>query len=83
MTIKLINSSLLFAAITLSISFTVNATENLKSEVEKSYNSYLKDLFVHFYQNPELSLVKTKTASRLKNLFLRIIALTLKSSQHL
>nr|WP_297349822.1 amidohydrolase [uncultured Glaciecola sp.] len=65
MTIKLLKSSLLFAVITLSLSFTVNASENLKSEVEKSYNSYLKDLFIHFHQNPELSLVETKTAARL------------------
>jgi hippurate hydrolase len=38
---------------------------DLKVAIETDYNNYLKDLFIHFHENPELSLVETKTAARL------------------
>lgn len=37
----------------------------LKAAVQKDYSGYLKDLFVHFHQTPELSLVENKTAARM------------------
>jgi metal-dependent amidase/aminoacylase/carboxypeptidase family protein len=42
-----------------------SADAELKAAIAKDYDSYLKDLFVHFHKNPELSLVETKTAARL------------------
>ena len=42
-----------------------NAAETVKQAVEADYNSHLADLFLHFHQNPELSLLEHKTAARL------------------
>ncbi|MFC7048403.1 amidohydrolase [Emcibacter nanhaiensis] len=44
---------------------TAFAGEDLSKTIAKDYDSYLKDLFVHFHKNPELSLTETKTAARL------------------
>ncbi|MGQ8364346.1 M20 metallopeptidase family protein [Glaciecola sp. 1036] len=38
---------------------------NLTKEIEKDYQAYLKELFIHFHQNPELSMAETKTAARI------------------
>lgn len=38
---------------------------DVKSFIANDYDTHLKDLYVHFHQNPELSLVETKTAARL------------------
>lgn len=43
----------------------VHATDLLKQEVAKDYDSYLSDLYVHFHENPELSHQEHKTAARL------------------
>lgn len=37
----------------------------LSDAVQKDYNNYLAPLWDHFHQNPELSLMETKTAKRL------------------
>ena len=37
----------------------------VESAVEKDYQAYLSDLFVHFHKNPELSLQEFKTAKRM------------------
>ncbi|MBT1449965.1 amidohydrolase [Glaciecola sp. XM2] len=42
-----------------------SADSELKAAIQQDYDSYLKDLFIHFHQNPELSLVETQTAARL------------------
>lgn len=38
---------------------------SLRADIAKDYNARLKDLFIHFHQNPELSFRETKTAARL------------------
>ncbi|WP_371194050.1 amidohydrolase [Glaciecola sp. SC05] len=63
---KLLKSTLVGIVFILSTGIcAANAQSELKAAVENDYNDYLKDLFVHFHQNPELSLVETKTAARL------------------
>lgn len=56
----LATTALCFSMITAPLS-----AGDVKQSVIKDYDSYLKDLFIHFHQNPELSLVETKTAKRL------------------
>lgn len=41
------------------------ADEALRADIAQDYDARLKDLFVHFHQNPELSFRETKTAARL------------------
>ncbi|WND03670.1 amidohydrolase [Temperatibacter marinus] len=43
----------------------VQAADSVKDAVSKDYNEYLKELFVHFHKNPELSLIENKTAARM------------------
>lgn len=38
---------------------------NLRKSIAKDYNKNLKDLFIHFHQNPELPLREFKTSERL------------------
>ena len=47
-----------------SIHTTVNA-DSLAQEVESIYQSKLKDLFLYFHQNPELSTMEHQTSARL------------------
>jgi hippurate hydrolase len=51
-------------ASSLSIGTACMASE-LSDAVQKDYNNYLAPLWDHFHQNPELSLMETKTAKRL------------------
>ncbi|WP_321394733.1 amidohydrolase [Emcibacter sp.] len=44
---------------------TAFAGDDLSSAISSDYDKHLKDLFVHFHQNPELSLTESKTAARL------------------
>lgn len=44
---------------------TLAIANDVNSSVEQDYDKHLKDLFIHFHQNPELSLVENKTAARL------------------
>ncbi|WP_198953757.1 amidohydrolase [Rhodopirellula sp. MGV] len=37
----------------------------LNKAIDQDYDAYLSDLFLHFHQNPELSLVEFKTAARM------------------
>lgn len=37
----------------------------LMSSIEADYDEYLEELFIHFHENPELSFLETKTASRM------------------
>ncbi len=41
------------------------AYDSIKKDIAKDYDSYLSDLYVHFHENPELSLQEYKTAARL------------------
>lgn len=41
------------------------AADELASKIEADYQSYLKPLFIHFHENPELSTLETKTAARM------------------
>ena len=50
--------------LSLSLSFTSTA-DSLASEVEAIYDAKLKDLFLHFHQNPELSTMEHQTSARL------------------
>jgi len=43
---------------------TVHASE-LSDSIERDYDNYLADLWDHFHQNPELSLVEFRTAERM------------------
>jgi hippurate hydrolase len=62
----LFKSSLLCLCFILGYSLPAYASNaDLKVAIETDYNNYLKDLFIHFHENPELSLVETKTAARL------------------
>ena len=54
---------LLFAAIL--VQSTTAAAGDLHDDIRKDYDDYLADLFDHFHQNPELSLVEFETASRM------------------
>ena len=54
---------LLFAAIL--VQSTTAAASDLHDDIRKDYDAYLADLFDHFHQNPELSLVEFETASRM------------------
>lgn len=57
---------LLLAAMLSSPLFVQPVSANELSEaVEKDYEQYLGELFVHFHRNPELSSLETKTAARL------------------
>ncbi|QFT76958.1 M20 family metallopeptidase [Erythrobacter sp. THAF29] len=38
---------------------------DVAAAVEAEYDNYLKDLFVHFHKNPELSFLENKTAERM------------------
>lgn len=49
-----------------SIHTTVSA-DSLAQEVESIYQSKLKDLFLYFHQNPELSTMEHQTSARLAN----------------
>ncbi|WP_417316904.1 amidohydrolase [Emcibacter sp.] len=55
----------LFFGMILMASSTAFAGDDLASAVAKDYDKHLKDLFIHFHQNPELSLIETKTAARI------------------
>lgn len=58
--------TLIIASMLIGIySSALSAKDNLKADIENSYNTYLKDLFIHFHKHPELSLVETKTAARI------------------
>ena len=48
----------------LSLSLT-SAADSLASEVEAIYDAKLKDLFLHFHRNPELSTMEHQTSARL------------------
>lgn len=41
------------------------ADMGLRADIARDYDARLKDLFIHFHQNPELSFQETKTAARL------------------
>lgn len=43
----------------------VFAVDTVQEAVQKDYDNYLSDLFLHFHQSPELSLLENKTAARL------------------
>lgn len=61
-----IKTSLSVAAAFLSALFScaVNAA-TLAEDVQSLYDTQLKDLFIHFHENPELSFKEDKTAARL------------------
>jgi amidohydrolase len=40
-------------------------SQSLRADVEQDYEDHLADLFVHFHENPELSLVEHETATRM------------------
>ncbi len=39
--------------------------DKLSRQVQKDYDAYLGELFVHFHENPELSMMEDKTAARM------------------
>ena len=53
------------AAITISLIAQHALANDIAKYVEEDYKTHLKDLFIHFHQNPELSLVETETAAKL------------------
>ena len=61
--LKPLISFVLSSALLLSAGFTGAAS--LSDDVQSLYDSQLKDLFIHFHQNPELSFKEDKTAKRL------------------
>ena len=61
--LKPLISFVLSSALLLSAGFTGAAS--LSDDVQSLYDSQLKDLFIHFHQNPELSFKEDQTAKRL------------------
>jgi amidohydrolase len=61
--LKPLISFVLAGALFLSAGFAGAAS--LSDDVQRLYDSQLKDLFIHFHQNPELSFKEDKTAKRL------------------
>jgi amidohydrolase len=58
-----INKAILFAS---ALGVTkVCVASDISDAIQKDYSNYLAPLWDHFYQNPELSLMETKTAKRL------------------
>ena len=58
----------LFWLTLISLSLGPNAwAQSLAEEVDAVYDAKLKDLFLYFHQNPELSTMEHKTAARLAN----------------
>ena len=47
------------------MSFGVLTGNELTESVAKDYDTHLRDLFIHFHQNPELSMGEVKTAARM------------------
>ena len=47
------------------LGFSLSFADNLDESIAKDYESYLKDLFIHFHKNPELSMGEFKTAARM------------------
>lgn len=54
-----------FTLITFSLLPLTATASELSNSIKKDYNDYLKPLFVHFHQNPELSFLETHTAKRI------------------
>lgn len=57
--------SLLTTLFCAALSFNAVASNQLTEQVSKDYDNYLKELFIHFHQNPELSMGEVKTAARI------------------
>ncbi|MFT5674550.1 MAG: amidohydrolase [Paraglaciecola sp.] len=57
--------SLLCLFLTCFCCFAISAKSTLKQDIEKDYQAHLKPLFVHFHENPELSMAEVKTAARI------------------
>lgn len=56
----------LFLTFNISIAFNpVLASDAIKTAAQNDYQAHLKDLFIHFHQNPELSMAENKTAARI------------------
>ena len=49
----------------LSLFFTAGEANELKAAIKSDYDTYLAQLFDHFHQNPELSLLEIETAARM------------------
>jgi hippurate hydrolase len=58
-----INKAILFASAL--VVTTVSVASDLSDAIQKDYSNYLVRLWERFHQNPELSLMETKTAKRL------------------
>ncbi len=61
---KKINLLLIITAFIL-LSSLAEASSKLNKSIKKQYNDHLEELFLHFHQNPELSLQEFKTAARM------------------
>lgn len=51
--------------LTCVLSFDTYSATISSEKIQQDYQSYLKPLFIHFHQNPELSMGEVKTAARL------------------
>ena len=56
--------TLLLVLLSCSIHTSANA-DSLAQEIESLYQAKLKDLFLYFHQNPELSAMEHETSARL------------------
>ncbi|MEI6895139.1 MAG: amidohydrolase [Colwellia sp.] len=57
--------SLFALFLTILSSNTLYASSTLKNDIQKDYQAHLKSLFVHFHQNPELSMGEIHTSARI------------------
>lgn len=57
--------SVLFICISVFSFSLAQARSDIDSAIQKDYQQHLKPLFVHFHQNPELSMGEVKTAARI------------------
>ncbi|TQV70908.1 amidohydrolase [Aliikangiella marina] len=60
----MIRKILFFLALGLT-SQSLYASEAIQKAADEDYQAYLKDLFIHFHQNPELSMAENRTAARI------------------
>lgn len=59
----------LSAALILALSLKTVSGQSLRESIDRDYQENLKDLFIHFHQNPELSFREFETAKRMAQEF--------------
>jgi len=61
----MLKALILSVLLILGLQTTLHAKSAIEKQISADYQDYLGPLFIHFHQNPELSLVEFKTAARM------------------